>query len=114
MGSITFTVPGKLMGYRRPRDKDANYKKYTEFKNYVLLLAMESGWKGRIDSLMETPVRLSVLVRWNNNPRSDWSNIFKSIEDAIFSQDRYVKPGQKSDVEWNAKIEEAVVTLEFP
>lgn len=107
-------VPGKLMGYRRPRDKDANYKKYTAFKSLVLTLAMEKGWRGRTASLMEIPVRLSVLVRWKNNPRSDWSNIFKSIEDALFEQDRYVKPGKESDVEWNTmKVEEAVVTIEY-
>lgn len=110
---LQFTVPGPLLGYRRPKDKNANYKKYSQFKNFVLMLAMEVGWKGRIASLMEVPVRLSVLVRWKKKPHSDWSNIFKSIEDALFSQDRYVKPGSASDVEWHYKKEEAIVKIEY-
>jgi hypothetical protein len=101
------------MGYRRPKDANANYKKYSRFKNAVLLLAMEQGWKGRTAALMDCPVRLSVVVRWAKKPHSDWSNIFKSIEDAIFSQDRYVKPGPWSDVDWNAGKEEALVRIEY-
>jgi hypothetical protein len=113
MQSISFKVPGKLLGYRRPGDKNADYKKYSEFKNLVLALAMERGWEGRAKALMECPIRLSVHVRWNKKPHSDWSNIFKSIEDALFSQDRYVKPGKRSDVEWNFGAEEAIVTIEW-
>jgi hypothetical protein len=112
---LQFTVPGPLLAYRRPRDSNAKkaYKKYTQFKNLVLALAMEQGWKGRTEALMEFPVRLSVHVRWNKRPHSDWSNVFKAVEDGLFSQDRYVKPGQKSDFEWNAGVEEAIVTIEY-
>jgi hypothetical protein len=101
------------MGYRRPNDANANYKKYSEFKNAILFLAMEKGWRGRARATMEVPVKLSVVVRWKKKPHSDWSNIFKSCEDALFAQDRYVKPGQKSDCEWNAGVEEAIVTIEY-
>lgn len=111
--ALTFTVPGPLMGYRRPKDANSNYKRYSRFKNAVLLLAMERGWRGRAAAIEEVPVRLSVVVRWRIKPRSDWSNIFKSIEDALFSQDRYVKPGQKNDCEWNAGAEEAIVMIEY-
>jgi hypothetical protein len=113
MKSISFVVPGPLLGYRRPRDANANYEKYSAFKRAVLLLAMEKGWRERADSLEEAPVRLSIVARWKKKPRSDWSNIFKAIEDALFRQDRYVKPGMKSDAEWHCGIEEAIVTIEW-
>lgn len=112
MGVVTFTVPGPLWGYRRPRDKDSNYKKYTEFKNFVLETAMRNNWAGRVDSLIDHPPRLSVHVKWKKNPRTDWSNIYKAVEDALFSQDRWVKPGNKSDYEWDCGKEEVIVIIE--
>ena len=76
---------------------------------------MENGWKGRVASVKEWPVRLSVIARWKNNPRSDHSNIFKGIEDALFIQDRYVIIGPFCDDVWDTKkTEEATVILEIP
>lgn len=112
MKTITFTVPAKLYAYRRLRDK-GKYKPYSQYKEKVLLLAMEAGWKGRVSALKDPPVRLSVISRWNKNPRMDWSNCFKGIEDALFEQDHFVKPGQKSDNVWDYGKEEAIVILEF-
>lgn len=113
MAAICFTVPGPLVGYRRPQDKPVkDYKKYVQFKNRVLMEAMDMGWRGRMASIIEHPPRLSVLVRWEKNPRSDWSNIYKAIEDALFTQDRYVKPGQQQGKEWDCGIEEAIVVIE--
>ena len=113
MPAIRFTIEGPLVGYRRPQDKPIkDYKKYVQFKNRVLMEAMDMGWRGRVASIIERPPRLSVLVRWVNNPRSDWSNIYKAIEDALFSQDRYVKPGGLQGKEWGCGVEEAIVVIE--
>jgi hypothetical protein len=86
---IKFTVPGPLYAYRRIKDK-GSYKKYGEYKNRVLGLAMEAGWKGRADSVPEFPVKLSINVSWKKNPRIDASNVLKGIEDALFEQDRWI------------------------
>ncbi len=109
---ITFTVPKKLYAYRRLRDK-GKYKPYSQYKERVLLLAMEAGWKGRLTALKDYPIRLSVIGHWNKNPRMDWSNLFKGVEDALFEQDQFVKPGRHSDHVWDFGKEEAIVILEF-
>jgi hypothetical protein len=110
---IEFTVPGPLFPYRRIRDK-GRYQPYAQYKNRVLSIAMEHGWKGRVASVKDWPVRLSVIARWKNNPRSDHSNIFKGIEDALFTQDRYVIIGSYCDELWDTKKpEEAIVILEI-
>ena len=98
------------MGYRRPNDRGANYKKYTQYKNRVLLLAMEKGWHGRAVAVKDPEVYLSVFIKWKKAPRSDWSNIIKAVEDALFEQDRYVKPG-RFGMEWDTGVEEAMVSL---
>lgn len=112
MGVVKFTVPGPLLGYRRPKDKNANYDKYTAFKESVLFLALEANWATKAISVPEHPVFLSVHVNWKKGPRADWSNIFKAIEDSIFAQDRWVKPGNKQGVEWDTGKEEAIVIVE--
>ncbi len=112
MPAIRFVITGPLVGYRRPTDKGSGYKRYTEFKNRVLMEAMDVGWRERATSLIDKPPRLSVMVRWKEKPHSDWSNIYKAIEDALFSQDRYVKPGSFQGKEWNCGVEEAVVIVE--
>lgn len=116
MKTLTFLVPGPLYGYRQttryslwlPRNA-----KYAQFKKNVLYLAMEVGWKGHVQALKEWPPLLSVAVRWRKGPRVDWKNIYGAIEDALFVEDRHVKPGAKSAVEWDTGIEEARVTLEY-
>lgn len=86
---IKFNVPGPLYAYRRIRDK-GGYKKYNEYKNRVLGLAMEAGWVGRTNSVSGFPAKLSVNVFWKKNPRIDASNVLKGIEDALFEQDRWI------------------------
>lgn len=117
MGSITFTIPETLYGYRQTTRKmlySGTNIKYGEFKKDVLILAMAAGWKCKAIATKEAPPRLSVLVRWKKNPRIDWKNVYGGIEDALFEQDRHVKPGKMSDVEWDTGTEEAIVTVEFP
>ena len=86
---IKFTITRPLYAYRRVKDK-GRYKPYQEYKNRVLGLAMEAGWRGRVDSVPEFPVKLSANVFWRKNPRMDASNFIKGVEDALFSQDRWI------------------------
>lgn len=116
MKAITFTVPGPLFGYRQTTRHSLwlpKNIKYGNFKKKVLLLAMEAGWACHAVALKEYEVRLSVIVRWKKEPRIDWKNVYGALEDACFSEDRYVKPGKQSDVFWDTgKPEEATVILE--
>jgi hypothetical protein len=126
---ITFKVDAPLFGYRsqtraglhkkhmeargvklRRRDSGA---KYAMFKKEVLYTAMQAGFKGRVKALKEYPIYLSVIVRWNKGPRIDWANMYKGIEDALFEDDRYVRPGKHQDVIYDAGVEEAEVILEY-
>lgn len=110
-----FTVPGTLYGYRSSTVRSLHLKKnvkYSEFKNRVLALAMEAGWKCKAVALKDIPPYLSVHVRWRKDPRIDWKNVYGAIEDALFSEDRFVKPGRFSDVEWDCGVEEAIVVVE--
>jgi len=111
MNKFCFTVEGPLVGYQRPGDKGHRYKRYTQYKNRVLLAAMEKGWRGRAVSLKENPPTLSIFVQWIRNPRIDFSNVLKGIEDSLFSQDRFVKPG-KFALAWDVGIEAVSVTVE--
>lgn len=112
---IKFVVPALLYGYRSSTLRSLFLKKnrkYAEFKEKVLKLAIEAGWKSKAVALKEHPPLLSVEVRWKKGPRIDWSNVYKAIEDALFSEDRFVKPGKHSGVEWDYGTEEAIVMVE--
>lgn len=91
-----------IMGYRRPKDANASYKKYTAFKHDVMALAMEAGFRPILpDRNKSVEVRLSVFVAWAAHAKSDWSNIYKSVEDALFKHDRYVTPGPDCGAIWD-------------
>lgn len=107
-----FVVHAPLLGYRRPKDKGANYEKYQAFKEKVRILAYQAALK--IESPQVVPIYLSVLVRWEKGPKSDWSNVYKSIEDALYSNDRWVRPGKHQGLETNTSAEEAIVIVESP
>lgn len=112
---IKFTVPAPLLGYRSSTRRSLYSKrnrKYAEFKRKVLALAMEAGWKCQTEAIKDVPPYLSVSVRWKKNPRVDWKNLYGAIEDALFYEDQFVKPGKHSDVEWDTKVEEALVIVE--
>jgi Holliday junction resolvase RusA-like endonuclease len=87
--SYRFEVPGPLYAYRRLRDR-GGYRNYDRFKKRVLLLAMENGFR-RFDTTAALPVTLNLTVHWKKGPRIDLSNVVKGIEDALFSQDRWVR-----------------------
>lgn len=134
---ITFKVPAPLFGYRsqtraglfkkhmerrgiKLRRKDTG-EKYAQYKQDVLYLAIQAGWtpgihKGKVVGAVATyehPVRLSVIVRWKKGPRIDWKNIYGGIEDSLWHEDSFVKPGKKSDAIYYAGVEEAEVIVEF-
>ena len=120
---ITFTIDGPLMGYRQTTKKSIFHpaerersKKYGQWKEKVLTLAIAAGARLRGMATMEDPPRLSVHVFWKGKPLVDWANVYKAVEDACWylpQGDRYVKPGRYSDVTWDSGREEAVVTVEF-
>jgi hypothetical protein len=94
-----FTVRHRIFGYRRPRDHGSNYKAYLKFKDNVRVYALAVGFRSDVRPGNGGDVyRLSVFPRWNRLPRSDWSNVFKAIEDALFSFDRYIVPGPECDM----------------
>lgn len=108
---MTFRIEGPLLGFRKGL-KESFDPKYQQFKNRVLGEAMVAGWNGKAISLQHVPPHLSVEVFWNKGPRLDWSNLYKAIEDALFEQDRFVKPGRHSDVVWDHGKEYCIVTVE--
>lgn len=87
-----FTVEGPLLGYRASLRR-AFDPKYRAFKDRVSLLALEAGFDARSFDPEETEVMLSVWLFWKGRPRFDWSNGYKAVEDAIWKQDRWVRPG---------------------
>lgn len=139
--SIYFQVDGRLWGYkqvtrnmigvtraRNPKTKELRALKRAidqrvAFKRKVLAAAMEEGWKGDFDgkgfrpcavALKTHPVRLSVKVYWPKGPRIDWKNCYGLIEDSLFGEDRFVKPGKRSDVIWDTgEPEREEVWIEF-
>ena len=123
MREITFAIDGPLYGYRastskRTRKSDGKRvggafdPSYIAFKRLILLTAQTKGWKGHLISLPDWIIRLSVFVYWSKQCRLDWSNAYKAVEDALFSQDRYVHPGGLSGFLQNSGPERMVVTLE--
>lgn len=109
-----FKVEIPLMGYRRPKDANSNYRKYTRYKRDVMLLAMEAGFRAFEPARVGRRVSLAVAVYWDKHAKSDWSNIYKGIEDALFKCDRYVEPGRGNVVKWdnNNGRDVAVVRIE--
>jgi hypothetical protein len=73
---------------------------------------MEAGWRGKLDAIKEVRVWLSVQVFWKRSPRIDWKNMYGGIEDALFSEDRYVIPGKYNDVVWDNGYECAFIFIE--
>lgn len=126
---ITFKIDEPLYGYRSQTRKGLYKKhmekrgiklrrpdtgaKYERYKKEVLYMAMAAGFKGRVTALYEHPIYLSVIVRWKKGPRIDWKNMYGGIEDALFEEDRFVKPGKHQDVVFFAGVEEAEVILEY-
>lgn len=102
--TIQFTVDGPLLGGRSSRDRlyGKSGKDYAAFKRRVLALAMAAGWKGRAKALKSMPPKLSVYIHWLDNALLDWKNVYWAVEDALFSDDRHVIPGQYSGVSWSA------------
>ena len=86
--SFTFTVPGPLYAYRRLRDH-GGYRQYALFKIRVLALAMQRGWR-RMETSKDQTRRIDMTIHWKKGPRIDLSNVLKGIEDALFSQDRWI------------------------
>lgn len=93
--TIRFTIFGPLVGYRASWTR--HNKRYHDFKSSVLLLAMESGFQNNGTATKEESPRLTVRVYWKNDPRIDWANVYKCIEDSLwYESDRFVQPGDGS------------------
>lgn len=116
-----FLVPGPVLGYRQttkktiwhPKERERS-KRYGAFKQKVLLLSMEAGMPNIGRATKEKPSRLSVQVFWKKEPRIDWANIYKGVEDSLwYERDRHVKPGHDSDVTWDSGKEELRVIVEL-
>lgn len=43
------------------------------------------------DSKLDFPIRMDIMIHWKNNAHADPENVFGSIADALFKQDKYVK-----------------------
>lgn len=97
----TFKVEVPLMGYRRPKDANSNYREYAKYKRDVMLLAMEAGFRPCDPARKGRRVSLSVAVYWDKHAKSDHSNIFKGIEDSLFRDDRYVEMGNANALGWD-------------
>lgn len=111
--SWTFTIYGRVLGYRRPRDKPSKhikYKDYIAYKEMVRVLARQSGFTMSGDGPQRKGVRytLSVKVYWGGPAISDWSNVYKAIEDALFKADRYVIPASSQGLEWDTGFDDRV------
>jgi Holliday junction resolvase RusA-like endonuclease len=85
---FSFSVPGPIYAYRRLRDH-GGYRNYDQFKKRVLLLAMVKGWRME-ETAPDRTRSMEVIVYWRKGPRVDLSNVIKGIEDALFSQDRWI------------------------
>ncbi len=110
MNVWTFTVDGTLWGYRQGR-KAAFLPDRVSFKKMVRLLANIEGVPGR--ALEEDNLFLDVRIHWKRKARIDGPNVYKLIEDALWTQDRGVAGGL-----WHRNTfqprEEAIVTIMQP
>lgn len=110
MKSWRFEIPGKLLGYRASVRRCFD-PKYAAYKQTVGLLALAAG----IPPLdpRQSEVYVSTFIHWKRNPRIDWDNVQKAVVDALFHQDRWIRPGRHSGFITNADSEEyAVVRIE--
>src|SRR5687768_4555761 len=87
-----FIVPGPLLGYRASIRR-AFDPKYKAFKERVAWIATGSGVPLHKLDPKASRIELGVYVYWRRTPRIDWKNVYGSIEDALFKQDRLVHPG---------------------
>lgn len=87
-----FTVEGPLKGYRASI-RAAFDPKYRQFKDRVSALALEAGFIASRFDPEEVEVYLSVFAYWKRRPRIDWKNLYGAVEDAVWNQDRWIRPG---------------------
>jgi len=106
----TFTVPGPLWGYRQGR-REAFRPARVVFKRDVRLNANIQGVPG--SAMVGDEVFLDVRIYWKRKARIDGVNIYKLLEDGLWTQDRGVAGGI-----WirylNQEREEVVVTVKSP
>lgn len=119
--SIQFTVDAPILGYRQTTKKSMFHKDerersmaYGRFKERVLILSIAAGLPNMGLATKERAPKLSVMIYWEKHPKIDWKNVYGAIEDSLwYTDDRYVKPGKYSGVEWDSGVEKAVVRVEF-
>jgi hypothetical protein len=103
----SFEISGPLHGYRAGLNRVFD-PKYKRFKEMIRLVANTKGVPSEITP--GTRVGIIVDIYWKKKARIDGSNIFKAVEDAIFSQDRGLGFGSWSMTE-NAGGEFIEVTV---
>ena len=110
------TIPVKtrklVMRYGQPQNQvvRVNAREYTQFKNSVLALAMEQGFR-QFTPTIDRPAWLSVVPYWTEGPRIDWKNVYGAVEDGLFPEDRCVIPGAFSDVKWGTGSPECAMVI---
>jgi len=118
---IEFVVEGPLMGYKQttkktmfhPKNRERS-KAYGQFKERVLITSIQAGLPNMGTAKKDKPPKLSVMVYWKNDARLDWKNVYGALEDSVwYEDDRYVKPGKFSGVEWDSGEEKAIVIVEM-
>ena len=83
---ITFTIPGKAVGYyshgKVPNWTRAN--EYTAYKVYVQIQAIYAGLKLPLFADKDDPLRIDVTCYFKNGVHSDPENVRAGIVDALF------------------------------
>lgn len=84
MSHATFRVDA-IMGFR----KDVAYSHSPAYRNFKLAVRALANSAG-VPDLATTNTSIEVEIHWTKRARLDGSNVLKSVEDAIFAQDRHL------------------------
>lgn len=97
--SLTFTVPGHPVGYKRTTQAgckfDAGYKRYQAYKASVVAAFLDQcpgewGHPKPLTTTRASRTRVSVMIYFKNGVHADPDNCFKAIADSLFACDKYV------------------------
>ena len=85
--SLDWIVP-YVRTTQRQKWVDKNYKRYSDWKRYVRLIANTQGVPDQLSAGKRYSV--SLWIHWKGKARADLDNCLKGILDALWSQDRRV------------------------
>lgn len=105
----TFTITGRIYGYRQGR-RAAFHPPRRKFKEAIRLSA--NVYKVPLSVLEENEATLHTEIYWKKKARIDGKNVYSIVEDALWKQDLGVKAGS-----WSRRLgtgeEKIVVTVEW-